>query len=142
MTTVNTVPAPAGTSVEDPLLQGSAADRFMRRLLRITEIKKTSLMNRDAHRSFRVAMAISGVRCIISYLLLPVLVPIMGMAGFLAAPIGIALCVVAGVNGVISVRRFWTSDHRGRWMYTWFIVIVFLILAVALVSDISRLVGA
>ncbi|MBL3682458.1 hypothetical protein D3229_08960 [Leucobacter aridicollis] len=113
----------------------------MRRLLRVEGAKKTPFINRDAHRNFRVALIISGVRCLITYLLIPILVPILGVAGVLAAPIGIALCVVAAVNGVVSVRRFWISDHRGKWMYTWFIVIVFVILTIAMVSDIARIVS-
>ncbi|MBL3678975.1 hypothetical protein D3230_06645 [Leucobacter chromiireducens subsp. solipictus] len=113
----------------------------MRRLLRVSEIKKTPFIDRDAHRNFRVAIIISGVRCLITYLLIPILVPIVGVAGVLAAPVGIVLCAIAVVNGVISVRRFWVSDHRGKWMYTWFMVFVFAVLAIALVSDITRMVN-
>lgn len=138
MAIVNTAPAAAAAAAET---ERSAADRFMRRLLRVTETKKTPFINRDAHRNFRVALIVSGVRCLITYLLIPILVPIVGVAGVLAAPIGIVLCAVAGVNGVISVRRFWVSDHRGKWMYTWFIAVVFLVLAIALVSDIARIVN-
>ncbi|MCW2287071.1 hypothetical protein [Leucobacter luti] len=139
MATVNTVTA---SPSETPEVDRPAADRFMRRLLRVEGAKKTPFINRDAHRSFRVAIIVSGVRCLITYLLIPILVPIIGVAGVLAAPIGIALCLVAGVNGVISVRRFWVSDYRGKWMYTWFIAFVFVVLAISLVSDISRIVSA
>lgn len=145
MAIANTETAPAGvaetTEAAAPEIQRSAADRFMRRLLRVEGAKKTPFINRDAHRNFRAALIISGVRCLITYLLIPILVPILGVAGVLAAPIGIALCVVAAVNGVVSVRRFWISDHRGKWMYTWFIVIVFVILTIAMVSDIARIVS-
>ncbi|KAM9861725.1 hypothetical protein ACI1US_02423 [Leucobacter sp. BZR 635] len=122
-------------------IQRSAADRFMRSLLRVEGAKKTPFINRDAHRNFRVAIVISGIRCLITYLLIPILVPVLGFAGVLAAPLGIALCLVAVVNGVVSVRRFWISDHRGKWMYTWFIVFVFAILAVAMYSDIASIVS-
>lgn len=134
MAIVNTAPAAAEETAES---ERSAADRFMRRLLRVSEIKKTPFIDRDAHRNFRVAIIISGVRCLITYLLIPILVPIVGVAGVLAAPVGIVLCAIAVVNGVISVRRFWVSDHRGKWMYTWFMAFVFAVLAVALVSDLS-----
>ena len=118
----------------------SAPDRFMRRLLRVTEVTRTPFLDRDAHRNFRVALIVSGVRCLITYLAIPILVPIVGFAGVLAAPLGIALCLVAGVNGVVSVRRFWASDHRGKWMYTWFIAFVFVVLLMAMVADIARIV--
>lgn len=115
------------------------ADRMMRRVLRITEVRSTPQIERDAHRGFLISMVVSGIRCLITYLAVPVLVPIVSFAGVVAAPIGIVLCVVAGISGVAGVRRFWMSDHRGKWMYTGFIAFVFLVLAVALVSDIARI---
>ena len=80
----------------------------------------------------------SGVRCLITYLLVPVLVPVLSLSGRVAAPIGLALCVVAVVNGVLAVRRFWLSDHRSRWMYTAFMGVVFAILTVAMYTEIQR----
>ncbi|WP_232299661.1 hypothetical protein [Leucobacter komagatae] len=134
--------ATAGAEAEaTPEIERSPVDRFMRRLLRVEGAKKTPFINRDAHRNFRVAIIVSGVRCIITYLLIPILVPIVGFAGVVAAPLGIALCLVAGVNGVVSVRRFWISDYRGKWMYTWFILFVFLVLAISIVADVARIVS-
>lgn len=142
MATANTE-APAQATEVTPVaeVQRSAPDRFMRWLLRVEGAKKTPFINRDAHKNFRVALIISGVRCLITYLFIPILVPVLGIAGVLAAPIGLALCIVAAVNGVISVRRFWIADHRGKWMYTWFILVVFVVLTVAMISDIARMAG-
>src|SRR5690606_35652757 len=89
--------------------------------------------------AFCFSVMISAVRCLITYVLVPILVPILSLSGWVAAPVGMALCVLAVVNGVVSVRRFWRSDHPKRWMYTAFIGVVFVILAIALVSDLSRL---
>lgn len=134
--TVNTT---TGTTDGVAVPERSAADRFMRRLLHVHG-KDTKVL-KDAHKAFRVSVVISGIRCLITYLLIPVLVPLLSFAGVVAAPVGIALCVVAVVNGIVSVRRFWISDHRSRWMYTWFMALVFVVLAIALYADISRLVG-
>lgn len=84
-------------------------------------------------------MIVSGVRCLITYVLIPVLVPILSLAGWVATPVSLALCAVAFVNGIVSARRFWKSDHRHRWLYTGFITVVFAILTVALVTDLGRL---
>lgn len=116
-----------------------AADRFMRALLRVGPTDRRVVG--DAHRAFRTSVVVSAIRCLITYLLIPVLVPLLSFAGVVAAPVGIALCVVAVVNGVVSVRRFFVSDHRARWTYTWFMVVVFAVLAVAMYADISRLVA-
>ena len=131
--------APAASVVTRRPAEYSVADRFMRRLLRVRTTDRKVLP--DAHKAFRTSLMVSAVRCLITYLVVPIAVPLLCFAGVFAAPIGIALCVVAVVNGVVSVRRFWTSDHRMKWMYTWFIVFVFAVLAVALYADISRLVG-
>lgn len=117
----------------------SAADRFMRRLLRVPDTPKQEIG--DAHKAFRTSLVVSAIRCLVTYLVVPIAVPLISFAGVFAAPIGIALCVVAVANGIHSVRRFWSSDHRMRWLYTWFIAFVFLVLAVALYADINRLIG-
>ena len=113
-----------------------AADRFMRRLLRVPAVNRSS--GAGAHRAFRISVVVSAVRCLITYLAVPVLVPVLSLAGWVAAPIGIALCVLAVVNGVVAVRRFWLADHRSRWMYTAFMGVVFAILAVAMYSELQR----
>lgn len=121
----------------------SPADRFMRRLLRVDKqpVDRSARTEREAHRSFRTSMIVSGIRCIVAYLLIPILVPVMGFAGVLAAPIGIALCLVAYATGIYSLRKFWGSNHRSRWMYTGFIAVVFVILTIMIAADISRMVG-
>ena len=113
------------------------ADRAMRRLLGITGTDLRS--GEGAHKAFRISVVFSGIRCLITYLLIPVLVPVFSLAGWVAAPVGIALCVVAVVNGVISTRRFWRSDHPKRWLYTAFMGVVFVILAIALTADLQRI---
>ena len=118
----------------------ASPDRFMRRLFGVTDPVYGS--DREAHRAFRVSVVISGIRCLITYLVVPILVPLLSLSGWVAAPIGIALCIYAVINGIVSLKRFWQSDHRHRWVYTIFMGVVFAILALALVSDIARLAGS
>ena len=134
----------AGQSLRRPPVGSStgyrsdaAADRFMRRLLGVTRPQQQS--SDGAHGAFRTAVILSGIRCLITYLVIPVVVPLLALGGWVAAPIGIALCVFAVINGIVSLQRFWRSDHPKRWMYTIFMAVVFVILAVALVADFSRL---
>ncbi len=134
------------TTPQSPTLARDAraqarADRVMRRLLCITTDTNTTRPadDADAHRAFRASLIVSGVRCLITYLLIPILVPLVSFAGLVAAPIGIMLCVIAVVNGIVSLRRFWKANHRARWMYTAFISIVFAVLILALITDLTRL---
>lgn len=109
----------------------------MRRLLRVSTVDKKA--SPAAHRAFRISLVISGIRCLLTYLLVPLLVPIVSFAGVLAAPLGIAMCLLAYASGIAGVRRFWIADHRSKWTYTWFIAVVFVVVTVALVADITRL---
>lgn len=113
------------------------ADRAMRRLLHIGEPDPAAA--RGAHRAFRVSVVVSAVRCLITYVAIPVLLPLLSLSGWLAAPVGIVLCLVAGVNGVLSVRRFWRADHRHRWTYTAFIAVVFVVLTISVLTELGRL---
>lgn len=92
-----------------------------------------------AHRTFRVSVVVSAVRCVVTYVAVPVLLPLLSLSGWVAAPIGLALCVVAAVSGVISLRRFWRADHAHRWTYTAFIAVVMAILTVATVTELDRI---
>lgn len=114
-------------------------DRVMRRLLGIRRGDPRS--GAGAHRAFRVAVVISAVRCLIIYVAIPVIIPILSLGGWIAGPVGIALCVIAAVNGVISVRRFWRTDHAQRWTYTAFIAVVFVVLTISTWTEVSRLVA-
>lgn len=109
----------------------------MRRLLRVDGLDSSA--STGAHRAFRTSVLVSAVRCLITYLLIPILVPLLSLSGWVAAPIGIVLCVIAVVNGVVSVRRFWMADHPRRWVYTGFMAVVFVILGVAMVSELHRM---
>lgn len=109
----------------------------MRRFSGVTEVDRRS--GEGAHRAFRISVVLSALRCVITYVAIPVLVPLLSLSGWVAGPVGIALCAVAAVNGVISVRRFWRADHRHRWTFTFFIGIVFVILTVSTITELHRM---
>lgn len=136
--TTNVASAPSVTVAPETGFQhNGTADRVMRGLLGVRRPNPRS--GQSAHKAFRTSVVFSAARCIVSYVLIPVLVPILSLSGWVTAPIGLALCAVAVVNGVVSMRRFWRAEHPKRWMYAAFMGIVFVILAIALVSDLNRL---
>lgn len=127
-----------------PVRRLSRIDRFMYRMLRIRpeQIDKIDMdAIAGAHRAFRWAIVVSAVRCTISYVIIPILIPVLSVMGSLAAPITIALCVVALVNGWLGVRRFWVTDHRGKWGYTWFMALIYVISIVTIVHEIVKVVS-
>lgn len=144
MSTISHAPAAeVGTGEgRDTTAPVSSADRFMLRLLRVREIDRIDMEAvAGAHRAFRWAIVFSAVRCTITYLLVPILIPVVSVAGMVATPLNITLCLLALVNGIVSMRRFWRTDHSGKWMYTWFMAVVFLILIGTLVYEFIGLVA-
>ncbi|HLU30414.1 MAG TPA: hypothetical protein VK088_01535 [Acidimicrobiia bacterium] len=115
------------------------ADQWMRRILRIEGDAVPGAVF-DAQNKLRSSIIISGIRCIITYLLVPIVTPIVGFMGVLAAPVSIVLSVLAIVLGYNSMRRFWLADHRLRWRYTAFIAVVWVLLLVGIGMDVANLV--
>ena len=112
----------------------------MRRLLRVHGEPVPGAVF-DAQNKLRSSLIISGVRCIITYLLIPILTPILTLSDSVSAPIGIVLSLVAIGFGYNSLRRFWLADHRLRWRYTVFIGIVFVLLLVGIAVDVMNLIS-
>lgn len=119
----------------------SLADQRMRRLLRIDpHAPKVSLM--QANRAFERSVTISAVRCITTYLLLPFVLPLIGLSGAVGPFVSIALSVVSVIFITISARRFFGSDHPWRWVHAVIGAIILVVLAVASVFDVLNIVNA
>jgi hypothetical protein len=142
VTAETAVGAPSGAS--EPVapvapIRRSAADQAMRRLLRISgDAQPGAILG--AQRAMTNSILVSAIRCTITYLLVPILTPIVGVLDLVAAPLSIALCAVAFVMSSRSLRRFWLADHSKRWHYTALVAVVWTFLAVAVVRDVAQLV--
>jgi len=113
----------------------------MRRLLRVGDlVDKEAIFG--ARRSTRTALLISGIRCTITYLLIPFLAPLVGLLATFSVPITVALSVFAIAMGISGLRRFWIADHWARWSYTIFIGVVLVLLSVGILIDLSTLLPA
>jgi len=66
-------------------------------------------------RVFSTSMVISGVRCALTYVILPFLAPLAGVSSGVGPWIGLPLGLIAIAANVLSIRRFWRSNHRWKW---------------------------
>jgi hypothetical protein len=136
-------PGPVATSLD--LVQNvataprPAADLAMRRLLRIPDGQVAS--ERAAQRAFSTSVLVSAVRCTLTYLVLPFLAPLLGLAAGVGPAIGIPVGIVAIVCNVLTIRRFWAADHRRRWAYTALSLTVIALLLVLMARDVAALAG-
>lgn len=120
-------------------VQRSLPDIFMRRLLRIPD-DPGKIRERDVQRLFSTSIVISAVRCLLSYIVFPILAPTIGAITKTGALIGIPIGIVALIFDVRAVRRFWLANHRYRWPFTIIYAIVMVMVSVLFVRDIGNLI--
>ena len=85
-------------------------------------------------------MVISGLRCLLSYVVLPFVAPAVGAATGVEPYLGIPISIVALVFDVRGLRRFWIADHRYRWHMTVVYLAVMGLVTALLIGDIAKLV--
>ena len=111
----------------------------MRRILRLpVDAPRQSIMGTE--NVFGKSIAISGLRCTLTYIVLPLLAPIFNLTGASLPVIGLLLGAVSMVAITISMRRFFAADHKYRWGYAAIGGTIFVMLIVAGIADISTLV--
>ena len=96
----------------------------------------------DAHaaeRAFNTSLIISGIRCSLTYVVLPFIAPLIGLAPGVGPAIGIPVGLVAIVANVYSIRRFHYVQHRWRWHVTVVHVAVIGLLVALVVNDVASL---
>jgi hypothetical protein len=112
------------------------ADAFMRRLLRVRTGEASS---RSAENVFGASILLSTVRCMLTYVVLPLLKPVVDLSGGVGPVLGLTIGTVSAVFIVASMRRFWAADHRLRWGYTVIGGAILVLLAVGAVGDVVAL---
>ncbi len=110
----------------------------MRRLLRIPD-GPAKVGDEAAHRLFSVSILLSALRCLLTYVALPILSPLLGAATGVGPYIGIPLAVVALVFDVMGIRRFWLADHRWKWSVSLIYLLVMGFVTALLVLEVLKL---
>lgn len=114
------------------------ADVMMRRLLRIGA-DPGGVTAADARAAFRTSILVSTVRCLLTYIVLPFIVPAVGFAAGVGPAVSIVISAVAIYFLVGSMRRFWRVHHAKRWHYTSLALVVGVVLIVGSVFDLVNL---
>ena len=95
----------------------SPLDLRMRKLLRLPPGPPT-VTERSARRVFEVSIYISAARCLLTYIVLPFVFPLIGVSTRATPAIGLPVSFIAIAADLMSIRRFWRADHKYRWHYT------------------------
>lgn len=92
-----------------------------------------------ATRAFSTSILVSGIRCMLAYVVFPWILPALGVAGGVGPGIGLLVGIVAIGFNVASIRRFQISDHRWKWQITALNSTVIALLTVLFVMDLQEL---
>lgn len=114
-------------------VERSPVDRVVRQLLLIGDASPRALFD------LKGSMLIAGVRCTITYLIIPFGAPVVAWLGVLATPLSLGLSIVAVGMAISSLRRVWMADYRHRYAYSLFIVVAVVLLAVVIAGDVRTL---
>ena len=93
----------------------------------------------SASKTFSTSMVISGIRCTLSYVVFPWLLPLAGVAGGVTAGLGLPIGLIAIFFNVLSIHRFWTSDHNLNWIIATINAGVIILLLILVVMDLADL---
>ncbi len=90
-------------------------------------------------RNVSKSILISAVRCVLTYVIFPWVMPLLGRAGDVGPMIGSIIGVIAIGFNVASIRRFWISNHKWKWPITVLNGSVIILLLILLSHDLSSL---
>ncbi|GIT68383.1 MAG: hypothetical protein Ct9H300mP26_0700 [Acidimicrobiales bacterium] len=93
------------------------------------------------NRTFSVSMVVSGVRCGLTYVILPFLAPLIGIGSGVGPWIGLPLGTVAIAANVLSIRRFWSGNRRWKLPMAVINLSVIALLFVLVAGDLTELLG-
>jgi hypothetical protein len=133
-----TVPQAASAAPAVPVR--SSADRFARRLLFLDPAApKASIFGAES--AFQTSIAISAIRCLITYIALPLLRPVIDLSGGVGPALGLVVGAVSMVAIFFAARRFFAADHKWRWGYGAIGGSILVLLTWQAVVDVRALVG-
>lgn len=116
----------------------SAGDLLVRRILRIRD-RRADVTDAQAYGAFQRSMLISAVRCTLTYVVFPFVLPAVGFATGVGPVIGLVIGSIAIVCDVFAIRRFFAVDHKYRWHFGAIALAIICLLGVLLVQDISHI---
>lgn len=81
-----------------------------------TEVQPTA-QTEAADRMAHAAVVVTGVRCVLMYMVLPVIGPVASQYSGVILPVSIVLHLVTLATTTLAVSRAWRSGHRLRVPY-------------------------
>jgi ABC-type iron transport system FetAB permease component len=87
------------------------------------------------------SLAVSAFRCTLQYIVLPFLLPVIGMAAGWALGLTMVVNIAAVVALIMSLRRMWATNYAHKWRYFAIAMPALLVLLAFFVLDVVTLLG-
>lgn len=121
------------------MVERSIIERGVRKFLAVPEATQ-KLDEATTSRIFGASILASALRCVLSYLLLPIVLPAVGLTRGWGPAIALPIGILALVFDYLGARRFWVADHARKWAFTLLYAIVGTMVFCLVVADIVTLV--
>lgn len=95
----------------------------------------------EPERLFSQSVLISGIRCVLTYVVFPFVAPIVGIASGIGSTVGLIIGTIAIVANLFSIRRFFRADHKYKWSVSALNAGIIILLLVLMVVDAQDLIG-
>ena len=93
----------------------------------------------EPEKVFSTSILISGIRCVLSYVVFPFVAPVIGVASGIGSTIGLIIGTIAIVSNIWSIQRFWRADHKWKWPVSILNVGIIVLLLILLAIDANAL---
>jgi ABC-type iron transport system FetAB permease component len=93
----------------------------------------------DVYGTISKSLAISTVRCLLSYVIFPFVLPSIALIREFEPVIGIAIGIIAIVFNIRAMRQLFATSHRYRWYFSAISISIIALLIVLIVRDIMAL---
>ena len=90
-------------------------------------------------RTFSLSIVVSAIRCTLTYVIFPWILPLLGVAGGVGPGIGLVIGTIAIVANIASIRRFWAADHRWKVPITLLNGGIIILLTILVIVDLNDL---
>ena len=117
-------------------------DRTVERILRVTPVEaRTVTEERSAENTFMASMLFTGIRCLLEYIVLPFVLPLLNLSNTIAVPLVLAVNLIALTALIHSVRKFWAIDYKHKRAFLGVAIIGGAILVLFMIGNLRALLG-
>jgi hypothetical protein len=117
-------------------------DRTVERILRVTPVEsRTVTEERSAENTFMASMLFTGIRCVLEYIVLPFVLPLLNLSNTIAVPLVLAVNVIALTALIHSVRKFWAIDYKHKRAFLGVAIVGGAILILFMIGNLRALLG-